>query len=144
MTEDTEENIHKKTAYHGGFSYLERIDRQLKALNHARLPQPEKYEDIIGGFGVSEICWRFELLKGLFQELYPKMDEALQKEHRQNQSDIGNEVNNVRRNVGKKGFSTPILTYLDDWELMLRQIVNDKGLLMPSKQDGSDAAGGKD
>jgi len=133
----------KKTAFHGGFSYLERIDRLLRALDEVIIPEPEaiQYHNLICGLSMFRHSQRLALLKSLFHELYPKMNDDLKEKHTLNRSIADDSFrtaeNEVRKN--QKRITITFIKYFDRWEMLLRKFVEEKGLLMPTKKDGLDA-----
>jgi len=131
----------KKTLFHGGFNYLERIDALLKQLDDVKIPDTESEQSILG-IGINQYQSRWALLKCLFSELYPKMDELERRSHllvyklgEQYFNKTMNDINTHRRMI-----NCDFMELFDSWELELRDMVEKKGLLMPSAKDGLDAA----
>lgn len=134
-------NREKKTAFHGGFSYLERIDGLLRALDGISIPQATELSTY-GGLTLLQHRQRVMILKKLFHELYPKIKNPDERKHHLEAERI------VEHNAHeafvimerRRNLSAGYLKCFDEWERELRDVVENKGLLMPSSKDGLDAA----
>ncbi|MFC1704714.1 hypothetical protein ACFLZ6_00110 [Nanoarchaeota archaeon] len=126
----------KKSLFHGGFAYLERIDGILRALDEIAISNGTCSTLSIRQY----IAWH-GLLKSLFKELYPKMGKQEREEHLAMMEEVTKGVSILEEASRRKQTRVP-KTIIDSfyfWELSLRDVVGKKGLLMPSKRDGLDA-----
>ena len=130
----TDIDLVKKTIFHGGWHYLERLNEIFKSLDWASLSR-EGNENPIDG-------WRnnYLLLNVLFKEVYPKIHPTIRAELVQQKKDLRKSLNIAIYNLkqGKK-VSLDFFEDFDDFEMMLRQIIEDKGLLMPDKGSWEEA-----
>ena len=134
-------NRGKKTAFHGGFSYLERIDKLLRALDFLRIPQPQDAKTIMG-LSLIDHAQRIGVLNSLFQELYPKMGQDAKTQHLEYKVKLDSEFNRTKKEFQSNTHKITVLfsKMSDFWELELRDFCEERGLLMPSSKDGLDAA----
>lgn len=126
--------------FHGGFNYLERIDNTLKGLDslHVMLNCAE---------GDQHIRFTKEwasLIHVLFLELAPKMETELRKEKLNELYAAKAAFRNFMFKVESNEADIPLdhIAKFEDLELDLRVILEDKGLLMPSKKTGAEATYG--
>jgi len=135
----------KKAMFHGGFNYLDRIDKILRALDMITVPDPNGYipqDGTLNGLSMRTHEMRLSLLQNLFKELYPKMGTKEKQEHKEASIKIKKifydclKNHRQQRSKGVGLFSN----YFDDWELELRDCVERKGLLMPSAKGALEAA----
>lgn len=133
----------KKSQYHGGMQYLERIDAILKAIDQTSISFST---DQPTWCGLTCAAWqtKHSLLVVLFKEIYPKLTDKEKKYHNEMQLKAATNFTKGRSEMVNPKISRIDSTFMgifDKWEKELRELVNAKGLLMPSKQDGIDAAG---
>lgn len=126
-----------KSVFHGGFMYLDRIDEILKNLDHLRVhisysPQNKSIELYAG-----ILAW----LTNLYYELVPKMTKNERAVQERMFYTAKQEYNNFMTESRNKALTT--MEFIDtfhNWEIQLRCIVEDKGLLMAEKRGGLGAA----
>ena len=122
----------RKTQFHGALFYSERINEILKAINTIRLSEADNYNNR----SMLNI-WqkKYELINGLFSELYGKMNDKERKEHKNGKEVVKIYFLNAKNSylAGKK---TPMffLDLFDEWELELRALAEKKGLIMPDRE----------
>ncbi len=133
-----------KTAYHGGFSYLERIDALLKMLDSVVIPEETQEGDaVLCGLTPLRHNQRLALLTSLFHELAPKMSAQQKDNHTKAQIYATSLFSIARQQIADKNrvIDTRFIAFFNKWELQLRYIVEEKGLLMPMGKTGLDATG---
>lgn len=142
--DNEEEKKDKRAAFHGGFAYLERIADLLGKLNDVRIPYLTE-EKTLGGLSMQQHRQRLSLLKGLLQELFSQIkDEPKERKTQSANQECAEylyDFSNDQIKKGKLDIDVRFIRAFDEWEKQLRDIVDRKGLLMPKKRDGSDAAG---
>lgn len=128
------DNIDKKSVFHGGFFYLQRIDEILKALDTVTSLRHTDQNPIKR--------WRenYSLLNCLFKEIYPKMKAEEKKEHKEAVTTVKQELEQAIKDFKSKGKTNDkFFLYFDEWELCLRDIAEARGLNMPDKSDITEA-----
>lgn len=141
-----------KTLYHGGFQYLERLDTIFKSLD---LLTVIERKDTTPTFEIYQEHLSF--LKTLYKELAPKMSnkedintkvegkpvKISQRKHLWYQFlDCASSFNAFQRSVHEKvETKMTFLEKFDEFEIELRCVAEDKGLLMPEKKGGLGATG---
>ena len=144
-----QEERHKQTMFHGGFLYVERLDKIFKCLDEICLPTPtqeksntDKFakQELVMGVTLRRIMQRHALLNVLFRELFPKMNPEERTEHKDANKECSSEFRTFQVKILNGGKANPdVLEMFDEWELELRALADKKGLLMPTKQSGLDA-----
>ena len=120
-----------KTQFHGGFQFLERVDNILKGLDIVTVSR-EVTED-----KQLLMCWRqnYSLIISLYKELYPKMNDNEKFKHEEIRKFVNQHYNkSIHEFKTQKRTNTEFLNWLDQWELELRQLAENKGLLMPDRE----------
>lgn len=147
-----ENENNKKSAFHGGFQQLERINWALQKLNEVVLPRPDiQLQDvIIDGIYFVQHQTRLKLLNKLFGELYSRLNPEERKEHLEAKAECEKAFRLAEGKVieGKTStkphqyipVDTSFINLFDEWELELRDQLDKKGLLMPNKKGGLDSA----
>ena len=125
--DDTEST---ETVYHGGFLYIYRLDKLFLGLDQVTFERDSENDKL------HNMKRNFFLLKALFKELHSKMEDK-DKDHQVATAEIITiQYKSCLKTFKLRGnFTDDIFDLFDEWELDLRQITADKGLLMPDKEE---------
>lgn len=136
----------KKSLYSGGIQYLMRIDEILQRINNVSVFNPEAVGARIKGLVLEQHQARANLLKVLYFEIYPRLNEEERKRNDEALNVVERFVGSVysaleeaHRTKAATSITHEFVYKMDNWERELRHLVNKKGLLMPNKA-GSDEA----
>lgn len=125
----------KVSKYHGAFRYVERIDVLLKALNECTIMRYSNDRNEV----IMSYRRNFSLLNSLFKELYPKMNMTERKNFLSSIEILKEEFeDNLHLIIKQKKFSNTFIDMFDEYEINLRAIAEEKGLIMPDLEDDED------
>ena len=136
--EETPRN--KQSAYHGGFSFLDRLNELEKALDIVTIPSQTRYG--IQGLTIIEHHQRLALLINFFKELRRKMSKDNKEKHSLKMKECQKAFDIARDEMlsKKTKINGNFIRLFDEWEFDLRDVVEQKGLLMPSKKGTGEAS----
>lgn len=137
-----EEEKGKKSIWHGGATFIERLDILFRYLDATWIPIEYLQNRVptFKGLTYNQYEKILSLLSSLFRELSPKMEPELRNKHNSMKIKAENLFYSESNNFRSRMINTNFTEIFNNWELELRAFAESKGLIMPEKRGGLDAA----